>query len=205
MAYPKNLLSDGEVIIHDLHPHWRALIFPALIFLATLFIGFYALASIDVAQIRLLIGIAMVLISLWFCLRPVLTWFTTNYVFTDRRIIVRSGLFVRRGRDMPLSRFNDVSFVHTPLEQLLNSGTLFVESGGTNGQLAIRDLPDVETIQSEISRLRELDDERRRGQFSGERSPSAPPVTGTPTAPPVTPGSAAETRNGTDDVSGSPS
>ena len=80
-----------------------------------------------------------------------------------------------------------------------------MESGGTNGQLAIRDLPDVETIQSEISRLRELDDERRRGQFSGERSPSAPPVTGTPTAPPVTPGSAAETRNGTDDVSGSPS
>jgi uncharacterized membrane protein YdbT with pleckstrin-like domain len=196
MSYPKNLLSDGEVVIHDLRPHWKALVFPAAIFLATLFIGFYALASIDVSQVRVLIGIAMVLIILWFCLKPVLDWWTTNYVFTDRRVIVRSGLFVRRGRDMPLSRINDVSFVHTPLERVLNSGSLFIESGGTNGQLVIRNVPDVEAIQSEISRLRERDDERRRGQFAAEGSSSASPSTRDP-APEVTPGN--------DDVSGNPS
>jgi len=186
MAYPKNLLSDGEVIIHDLRPHWRALVFPALMFLVIIFVGFYLLAKIDNSQIRLVIGIGMLLSGLWFDVRPLLNWWTTNYVFTDRRIIVRSGLFVRRGRDMPLSRINDVSFVHTPLERFLNSGTLFVESGGTNGQLVIRDVPDVEVIQSEISRLRELDDERRRGQFSGERPPVQPPSNGSAQDP--TPG-----------------
>jgi len=178
MAYPKNLLSDGEVIIHDLRPHWRALVFPAVMFFVIIFVGFYLLAKIDNSQIRLLIGIAMLLCALWFDVRPLLNWWTTNYVFTDRRIIVRSGLLVRRGRDMPLSRINDVSFVHTPLERFLNSGTLFVESGGTNGQLVIRNVPDVEIIQSEISRLRELDDERRRGQFSGEWSAPQPPLPG---------------------------
>ena len=181
MAYPKNLLSDGEVVIHDLRPHWRGLIIPAAIFLSTLFIGFYALARIDVSAIRMLIALVMLLIIVFACVKPVLEWFTTNYVFTDRRIIVRSGLIVRRGRDMPLSRINDVSFVHRPIERILNSGTLFVESGGTNGQLVIRDVPNVESIQSEISRLRERDDERRRGQFSGEGAP------GTPSAPQVPP------------------
>ena len=188
MAYPKNLLSDGEVIIHDLRPHWRALVFPAVMFLVIIFVGFYLLAMIDNSQIRLLIGIAMLLCALWFDVRPLLNWWTTNYVFTDRRIIVRSGLLVRRGRDMPLSRINDVSFVHTPLERFLNSGTLFVESGGTNGQLVIRNVPDVEIIQSEISRLRELDDERRRGQFSGDRSAVEPP---SPGAHPDVPGGVA--------------
>jgi hypothetical protein len=97
---------------------------------------------------------------------------------------------------MPLSRINDVSFVHTPLERVLNSGSLFIESGGTNGQLVIRNVPDVEAIQSEISRLRERDDERRRGQFAAEGSSSAAPSTRDP-APEVTPGN--------DDVSGNPS
>ena len=45
-----------------------------------------------------------------FVLRPILYWLTTQYVFTNRRIIVRSGLIARHGRDMPLSKVNNVSF-----------------------------------------------------------------------------------------------
>jgi uncharacterized membrane protein YdbT with pleckstrin-like domain len=167
MAYPKNLLTDGEEVIHDLRPHWRGLVGPGLIFLVIIFVGFYLLAMIENPQGRLIIGLTMLVLSLWFCVRPLLQWLTTNYVFTDRRIIVRSGLIVRRGRDMPLSRINDVSFMHRPLERFLNSGTLYVESAGTKGELIIKDVPNVEQIQSEISRLRELDDERRRSQFAG--------------------------------------
>jgi uncharacterized membrane protein YdbT with pleckstrin-like domain len=167
MAYPKNLLTEGEVVVHDLRPHWRGLVVPALLFLVIIFGGFYLLALIDNSQGRLIIGIGMLLLILWFSIRPFLQWLTTNYVFTDRRIIVRSGLIVRRGRDMPLSRINDVSFVHRPLERFLNSGTLYIESAGTKGELVIKDVPDVEQIQGEISRLRELDDERRRSQFAG--------------------------------------
>ena len=166
MSYPKNLLTEGEVVVHDMRPHWRGLVVPALLFLLIIFVGFYLLAMIDNSQGRMIIGVGMLLLILWFSVGPFLRWMTTNYVFTDRRIIVRSGLIVRRGRDMPLSRINDVSFMHRPLERFLNSGTLYVESAGANGQLVIKDVPDVEAIQSEISRLRELDDERRRSQFA---------------------------------------
>ena len=179
MAYPKNLLTEGEVVVHDLRPHWRGLVVPGLLFLIIIFAGFYLLALIENSQGRLIIGVGMVLLILWFSVRPFLQWITTNYVFTDRRIIVRSGLIVRRGRDMPLSRINDVSFVHRPLERFLNSGTLYIESAGTKGELVIKDVPDVEQIQGEISRLRELDDERRRSQFAGPGHTVAnPAVTG---------------------------
>ena len=75
-------------------------------------------------------------------MRPVVFWATTLYVFTNRRIITRTGFVARRGRDMPLSRVNDVSFNHTVLERIFNCGTLVVESAGERGQLQIDNVPD---------------------------------------------------------------
>ena len=70
--------------------------------------------------------------------RPFVFWYSTQYVFTDHRIIVRTGIIARKGRDMPLSRVNDVSFAHSFIERFLNCGTLQVESAGTQGQLVIQ-------------------------------------------------------------------
>ena len=99
-------------------------------------------------------------------MRPFLYWMTTQYVITDHRIIVRTGLISRSGRDMPLSRVNDVSFKKSVLERFLNCGTLMIESAGTQGQLVISSVPDVEDIQREIYRLHDEDDERRRNRPS---------------------------------------
>jgi uncharacterized membrane protein YdbT with pleckstrin-like domain len=65
---------------------------------------------------------------------------------------------------MPLSRVNDVSFSHSFLERFLNCGTLQVESAGTQGQLIITSVPNVEQIQRDIYRLHDEDDMRRRRQ-----------------------------------------
>ena len=96
-------------------------------------------------------------------------------MLTDRRIIVRTGILARRGRDMPLSRVNDVSFSHTVIERFLNCGTIVVESAGTQGQLVIASVPNVETIQREIYRLHDEDDGRRRGEAEDYRTPPALP------------------------------
>ena len=57
-------------------------------------------------------------------LLPFLRWWTTVYVLTDRRLILREGLIARSGRDIPLGRINDVSFSHTAIERVLGCGTL---------------------------------------------------------------------------------
>ena len=46
-------------------------------------------------------------------------------------------------------------------------GTLMIESAGTQGQLIISSVPDVEDIQREIYRLHDQDDERRRNKPTG--------------------------------------
>ncbi len=189
MAYPKKLLADDESIVYELRPHWRALIAPVLVFLVTLGLGFYLLAYFHDKTggtiATWIIGLLMVAALVFWVIRPFVYWYSTQYVFTDHRIIVRTGVIARKGRDMPLSRVNDVSFSHSFIERFLNCGTLQVESAGTQGQLVIQSVPNVEQIQRDIYRLHDEDDMRRRRQYEepggggnaggGARGLSAPP------------------------------
>ncbi len=171
MGYPKKLLADDENIVYELRPHWRALVMPVVVFLLTLGVGSYLLASLSDSDSAtaswgrwLVVVAALVLLVAW-VVRPFVFWYSTQYVFTDHRIIVRTGIIARKGRDMPLSRVNDVSFSHSFIERFLNCGTLQVESAGTQGQLVIHSVPNVEQIQRDIYRLHDEDDMRRRRQY----------------------------------------
>jgi uncharacterized membrane protein YdbT with pleckstrin-like domain len=84
---------------------------------------------------------------------PFLTWWNTVYAITDRRLVLRQGVFNRTGHDMPLSRLNDVRFSHNVIERVLGCGTLVVESAGEAGQLVLDDVPRVEQVQRTLYRL----------------------------------------------------
>ena len=124
-------------------------------------------------------------VSYW-VIRPIVFWSTTLYVFTNRRIITRTGLISRRGRDMPLSRVNDVSFNHTVIERIFNCGTIMVESAGESGQLQIDNVPDVEDLQRDIYRWHEEDDTRRRRAVIDDIGQSIDEI-GQGVAPPAVP------------------
>ena len=162
MAYPQKLLSDGEVIVHEMRPHWRALVFPAFWLIVIAAAGSYLAAMTDNSGLRwIVLGIALALL-IWLVLIPFLTWISSQYVITNRRIITRSGILARRGRDMPLSKVNDVSFSYGVIDRMLGCGTIDVQSAGENQGIIIANVPHVEDIQREISRLHEEDDARRR-------------------------------------------
>jgi uncharacterized membrane protein YdbT with pleckstrin-like domain len=164
VGFPTRLLDEGEDVVLQLHPHWRALVLPVLAipvfaglagFLASLVDGSHA------GQLRLVILAVAVLVLVVVSLRPWLRWVTTRYVVTSRRVMIRTGLLARAGRDVPLARITDVSFSHTALERLFGSGTLVVESAGERGEIALTDVPKVEQVQRTLYGLVEDDDARR--------------------------------------------
>jgi uncharacterized membrane protein YdbT with pleckstrin-like domain len=168
MGYPRRLLSDDETIVLELKPHWRALIVPVIVLLAAVFVGTWTFStwgswfSGPVGSIgRWAILAVAVIVVVGFVLRPFAQWLSTQYVFTDRRIITRFGILSKHGRDMPLSKVNNVSFEVSMFGRLLNYGRLEIDSASGEG-LRISDVPDVEVVQREIYRLHEEDDERRR-------------------------------------------
>jgi len=168
MAYPQKLLTEGESVAYDMRPHWRVLFYPALslifiIFVTVLLLGW---TPDDWSWVRyVVLGIAALFFIMW-VLVPVVRWATSEYVITNRRVIVRAGIVARQGRDMPLQRINDVHFEYGVIDRLLGCGNLIVESAGETGQLRITAVPDVELIQREVFRLHEEDDSRRRREGS---------------------------------------
>lgn len=188
MAYPQNLLSDGETIQFEMKPHWRALIMPAIVLVLDVFIGvwlFVGLGSWSWSADnvigtwgRWLVALAMLFFLIVWVIRPFLFWITTEYVFTSRRIITRAGLISRKGRDMPLSKVNNVTFEVPAMGRILNYGRLTIESAG-EGDLVIDDVPNVEVIQRDVYRLHEEDDERRRRGSAASGGDPVPPNDGT--------------------------
>jgi uncharacterized membrane protein YdbT with pleckstrin-like domain len=166
MAYPTKLLAADETLIHDLHPHWKALITPVVTLVLALGVGGFVAAAIPSGQHqglgRLAVLVVGLLVIAFYSVRPFLRWITTHFVITDRRVLVRTGILARTGRDIPLSRINDITFSHTFLERLLGCGTLVVESAGERGQVTLSEVPHVERVQRELYDLVETTDERLR-------------------------------------------
>lgn len=160
MGYPTRLLSEGERIDLELRPHWKALVFPVLILLVTCgAAGFLLVIAPDPGKTSgeaswIAIGVVAVALIAYFVVRPWLHWLFSNYVVTNRRLIIRLGFIHRTGRDLPLEKINDVSFRHDSLlDRMLGCGTLVVESAGEHGQILLDDIPRVEETQREISTL----------------------------------------------------
>ena len=161
MTYPQKLLSDGEIVEFELRPHFRALIVPIVVLLAIVFMSTWLFFWTDNTVIRWIVVIVAVALFVPFVLVAFLRWYTTQYVFTNRRVITRRGMVTRQGRDMPLSKINNVSFEVSVMGRILNYGTLRIESANES-DLVIEDVPDVEKVQRELYSMHEEDDERRR-------------------------------------------
>ena len=151
MAYPDELLVAGEEIIMHRHPHWKMLVVPVFVLLVVVGLGSF-LAALVAAQAwapwawlaLVVVGLALVV---RFTLIPVIRWRTTHFVVTTRRVLVREGLFSRRGLDIPMSRINSVEFRHTLFERLLGVGTLVIESA-SDEPLEFHDIPGVEQVHA---------------------------------------------------------
>lgn len=164
MGVPR--LAAGEKVVLDLRPHLKVLVRPALAVPVVCGLGAFGAAAVPAggyrAAGRLAILVVGVLLLLRYAVLPWLRWLSTHVVLTTDRIMVRTGMLGRRGRDLPLRAITEVWFAHSLVERLLRCGTLVVEAAGERGQLVLPDLASVEQLQHEVYRLIDDDDRRRR-------------------------------------------
>lgn len=169
MPFPSRLLAEDEEVVLDLHPHWKQLVVPLLLIPVVCGVASYVAFILpdDAARtaLRWVIAVVAVLLLLRFSLWPYLKWQTTHYVLTTRRVVIRQGVFGRSGRDIPLTRVNDVSFRHTFFERMLRCGTLTIESAGEHGQVVLPEVPQVESVQREVYKHVEAEVRRQGGPW----------------------------------------
>jgi uncharacterized membrane protein YdbT with pleckstrin-like domain len=157
-------LASDERSVLLVHPHWKTILRPLFLLVLTLAAAVTLLVVIPSGTAagweRLAVGVVAVIILLGWVVVPMLRWRTTTYELTTRRFRMREGIIARKGRDIPLTRINDVSFEHGPIDRLLGSGRLVVESAGEHGQLRLNEIPHVEQVQAMLYQL--VEDEQQR-------------------------------------------
>lgn len=157
MTISAKLLSPGEHVIISTRTHWKALVVPVLVLLLTCGATGFLLAVLPSGSWHTIGVLAVLVVAaavvIWFTVRPFLVWVTASYTVTNRRLINRSGVFVRRGRDIPLHRINDVSHERGVLDRMLGCGTLVISDASEEGRSVLPDVPDVESLQLKITDL----------------------------------------------------
>ena len=176
MAFPERLLSEDEELIYDLRPHWATLVVPGLITVAVLVAvgaAWVFMPAGDLQQpARLAVGLLGVAVLAGAAAGRVLRWATTHLVLTTERLIFRSGVVAKFGREIPLERINDVTFSQSLFERLVGVGDLLIESAGEHGQSRFSNIRDPEAVQLEISRQMEANDRRRAGYAATQPHPA---------------------------------
>ena len=157
-------LADGERSVLTLHPHWKTLLWPALLLFMVIVAAVALLVVIPPGRLaapgRIAVGVVALVLAVAVFAVPFLRWQTTTYRLTTRRLQLRSGILTRSGRDFPLIRISDVSFTQGPIDRLIGSGRLVVESAGEHGQLVLSEIPDVQEVQATLFQL--VGDEHQR-------------------------------------------
>ena len=154
MSYPQRLLSPGEIVELEFRPHWQRNIYPTLVTIVAIAAAVAIISLLDEVAMWIALGVVIVL---WvvIAIPRYLDWWFTRYVVTNERLIVRSGVLARRGKEIPLEVINDVAFSQSILERMVRSGDLLIESAGEQGQSRFTDVPRPEDVQAQVYQLRE--------------------------------------------------
>lgn len=168
MPYPRRLLNEGEEIAYDLRPHWWFFVKQAVGGVGVLAL-LVAVLQLDGSAREVGLWIFAIAAAAWavFLLIRLARWFTTHFVVTNDRLIFRTGVLARHGREIPLERVNDITFNQSLWERIIGAGDLLIESAGEQGQQRFTDIPHPDEVQQEIHRQGEANEMRLRGGVSG--------------------------------------
>lgn len=164
MGFSEKHLSDDEQVVYHLRTHVKQIFVPIFVLLALsagVGFGLGALPDDTAGSVgRWAIVIAgVVVLGVW-VIWPILTWLTSTYTITNERLLTRSGIITRVGRDIPLDRVNDVAYEQGLTDRILRCGTLVVSAASEQGQVRLFDVPRVHAVQLRLSELvREAHDE----------------------------------------------
>ena len=151
-------LTDGygvppaERVVARLRQHARRMFWPSVALIVICGAAAY-FGSAFGGWISPAIWAAALLLAIFLFLLPLGSWLTTRYTVTTRRLIVRSGLFVRERRELLHSRGYTVTLRTSWLQGLFRSGTIVIGAMDQKTIARLRDVPQAEVVTEALHDL----------------------------------------------------
>ena len=140
---PDDLLPN-ETVVMKLHRHWivvaRQLIWTILLVILVA-IGVALIGgrvSSDIRLIAVLVALALLglnMVVAW------VRWASANFVLTDQRVILNTGVFSRSTKIIPLDRVQDCATHQSLIGRILGYGRAEIDAAGASGAEVLEYLP----------------------------------------------------------------
>ena len=191
MAYPRNLIQEGETVALDLRPHWWYFSRNILTGIPLAIILVLVFANVDNEGAGSVLWWVVALVFLawaaWLVLKY-FQWVMTYFVVTSRRVIYRTGVVSKKGVEIPLERINNINFHQRIIDRIIGAGDLDIESAGKDGQSHFDFVRHPDGVQHEIYRQMET---RNMGPQYASQMPAPAPMPAAAPAPAPAPAPAA--------------
>jgi uncharacterized membrane protein YdbT with pleckstrin-like domain len=130
VGYVEQHLLPGERIVYRATPHPVLIALPlAMLVLAALVVVYGVASDWSLCTVAGLAGFAVFLLS---SMSAAMTYFTTEFALTNRRIIAKDGLIRQRSVEMLLAQVESIGVSQPILGRVLDFGTItVVGTGGT--------------------------------------------------------------------------
>jgi uncharacterized membrane protein YdbT with pleckstrin-like domain len=156
MGYTDKYLLEGEHVTYRTHLHWIIYIYPILLFIVSIVICGLAVKYCTpkkdslISKIPLYVGYAIMAVSaIWMCIKWI-SQQTSEFAVTNRRIIIKSGIFQHEVTELRLNKSESLHFTNNVLGNLLNYGNITVSTGDQN--CTYKNISDPEKFRYEINK-----------------------------------------------------
>lgn len=133
MSYIDRNLLPGERIIFRTKKHLIIFFWPVIITIFSVFVTGYLNAD----EILATISWAPWFIALILWIYCGIAYMTSEFVVTDKRIMMREGFFVRHTNEMRISTISQVNVDQSLLGQLLNYGLVTINAFGVSDSFSL--------------------------------------------------------------------
>jgi len=136
MTYIQKTLMSGEQVLYLTHPHWIVFVSSVLWLLLIIFLP---MVNTGTAAGVVVFGATLCewtvrfawIIFLYTLLSNIILYTASEYVITDRRIIMKTGFIRRNIFEVFLQKIESVQVVQSVLGRILNYGSITI--GGVGG------------------------------------------------------------------------
>ncbi|MFC9559081.1 PH domain-containing protein [Agromyces sp. NPDC056965] len=141
-----------ERVVARVRRHARILILPAILLILVAGATAYGVGiAPETWQVLAILGGAVVVVLLGSFL-PFLAWLTRRTTITTRRVIARSGIWVRVRQELLLSRGRDVTVRGTWGQSAFGSGDVRIDTGHEK-PFVLKDVPKPVLVQGALQEL----------------------------------------------------
>lgn len=128
MSYIQNNLQAGEEIKYKANIHWYIFVYPIILLLLGVFF------SCAQTGIIYYIGLLLLLLGLFHLTKRILLKVGAEYVVTNKKVILKSGILSRDALELILSKCEGLRINQSIMGRILGFGSIVVTTGGATNQ-----------------------------------------------------------------------